>query len=177
MILTDTTIKRLIGTGEIGIYPLNKENIGTNSVDLTLSNVLKVYKDKVLDSRAKNEVEELFIPEYGLVLEPNKLYLACTNERTYTPNHVPKIEGKSSLGRLGIFVHVTAGFGDVGFNGYWTLELVVVEPVRVYAGDKICQISFLQISEPPQVSYDKKESAKYNNQGDKPMESLNYLNK
>ncbi len=82
----------------------------------------------------------------GLVLTPNQLYLGRTVERTETHNYVPMIEGRSSIGRLGLFVHVTAGFGDVGFCGYWTLEMFAVQPVKIYPGVPICQIFFHEIS-------------------------------
>ena len=81
-----------------------------------------------------------------MVLEPNRLYLARTIERTETHNYVPMIEGRSSIGRLGLFVHVTAGFGDVGFNGFWTLEMFAVQPVKIYAGVSICQIFYHEIT-------------------------------
>jgi dCTP deaminase len=84
----------------------------------------------------------LTIPPGGMVLEPNRLYLGRTRERTETHNHVPMIEGRSSIGRLGLFVHVTAGFGDVGFCGYWTLEMFAVQPVKIYPGVSICQIFY-----------------------------------
>ena len=79
------------------------------------------------------------------MLQPNQLYLGRTAERTETHNLVPMIEGRSSIGRLGLFVHVTAGFGDVGFCGYWTLEMFAVQPVRIYAGVAICQIFYHDI--------------------------------
>ncbi len=85
------------------------------------------------------------MPPEGLVLHPNLLYLGRTAERTETRNLVPMIEGRSSIGRLGLFVHVTAGFGDVGFCGYWTLEMFAVQPVRIYAGVAICQIFYHDI--------------------------------
>jgi dCTP deaminase len=77
-----------------------------------------------------------------MVLKPGELYLAQTMEHTVTKNLVPVISGRSSIGRLGINVHATAGFGDVGFSGYWTLELFVVRPVIVYAGMQIAQIYY-----------------------------------
>ena len=74
------------------------------------------------------------------MLEPNRLYLGRTGEHTETKNLVPMLEGRSSIGRLGLFVHVTAGFGDVGFRGFWTLEIFCVQPIRIYSGLEICQI-------------------------------------
>ena len=76
----------------------------------------------------------------------NQLYLARTQEMTQTHNLVPMIEGRSSVGRLGLFVHVTAGFGDVGFCGYWTLEMFAIQPVKIYPGVPICQIFYHEIT-------------------------------
>lgn len=177
MILTDKTIIDEIASGNIVISPLTEANIGTNSVDLTLSNTLVMYTDYVLDARKKNASVQIIISEEGLVLQPNILYLASTVEYTETFRHVPIIQGKSSLGRLGLFVHVTAGFGDVGFKGYWTLELVCVHPIRIYAGMKIAQICYHDISEMPYTDYANKVDAKYSNQGSEPVASKNYLNK
>jgi dCTP deaminase len=95
--------------------------------------------------RRPNRVRRISIPPEGLVLQPHQLYLGRTCERTETRNFVPMIEGRSSIGRLGLFVHVTAGFGDVGFCGYWTLEMFAVQPVRIYAGVAICQIFYHDI--------------------------------
>ncbi|MGA0040711.1 MAG: dCTP deaminase, partial [Pirellulales bacterium] len=103
-------------------------------------------EEVVLDMRKSNRVQRLSIPADGLVLAPNHLYLGRTVERTETHNLVPMIEGRSSIGRLGLFVHVTAGFGDVGFAGYWTLEMYAVQPVKIYPGVPICQIFFHQIT-------------------------------
>jgi len=96
----------------------------------------------VLDMRKPNRIRRLDIPSEGLVLQPEQLYLGRTKERTETHNLVPMIEGRSSVGRLGLFVHVTAGFGDVGFCGYWTLEMFAVQPVRIYPDVEICQIFY-----------------------------------
>lgn len=128
--------------------------IGPNSIDLHLHRHLRVYTNPALDrpgvvvdpssfaldSREENPTKDLFIPEEGLVLQPNVGYLARTVERTYTPKHVPKIGGRSSTGRLFLNIHQTAGFGDVGFDGTWTLELSVVHPVKVYPNQRIAQL-------------------------------------
>ena len=177
MILTDKTINDEIIEGNIVIEPFNPNNLGTNSYDLTLSNSLVFYTELVLDSRKKNSSIPLVIPDEGLVLQPGIVYLASTVEYTETLRHVPILMGKSSLGRLGLFVHVTAGFGDVGFKGHWTLELVCVQPLKIYAGMKIAQLTYQDISEMPNISYDKKLDAKYSNQGKDPVASKNYLNK
>jgi len=177
MILTDKTIIDEIIEGNIVIEPLVRANIGTNSVDLTLSNTLLMYTDHVLDVRKKPQTAEIIIPEEGMILQPGILYLASTVEYTETLRHVPIIQGKSSLGRLGLFVHITAGFGDVNFKGHWTLELACIQPVKIYPGMKIAQICYHDISEMPYTDYDSKADAKYKNQGSDPVASKNYLNK
>ena len=82
--------------------------------------------------KANNPVRHLTIPDSGLLLETNKLYLGRTLEYTKTEQFVPMLEGRSSVGRLGLFIHVTAGFGDVGFAGYWTLEMFCIHPIVIY---------------------------------------------
>ena len=176
MILTDKTIIDEIALKNIVIEPLIEENIGTNSVDLTLSNTLLMYTEHLLDVRKKNSYVPIIISEDGLILKPSILYLASTVEYTETLRHVPIIQGKSSLGRLGLFVHITAGFGDVGFKGHWTLELACIQPVRIYAGMKIAQICYHDISEMPYTDYASKADAKYSNQGKDPVASKNYKN-
>lgn len=85
---------------------------------------------------------DIEIPNDGLVLQPNQLYLGSTIEKTHTTNFVPIIEGRSSIARLGLFVHVTAGLGEAGFDGHWTLELTCVQPLRIYPNVSICQIYY-----------------------------------
>jgi dCTP deaminase len=144
MILSGQEIRSRLGT-DIVIDPFDDRHLNPNSYNLTLHGELMTYEEVVLDMRKANRVRRLSIPPEGLVLSPNQLYLARTVERTETFNLVPMIEGRSSIGRLGLFVHVTAGFGDVGFCGYWTLEMFAVQPVRIYAGVPICQIFYHQI--------------------------------
>jgi len=177
MILTDKTIIDEIAAGNIVIEPLIETNIGTNSVDLTLSNTLLMYTDHILDVRKKNPYVPFIIPEEGMILQPNILYLASTVEYTKTLRHVPLLHGKSSLARLGLYIHVCAGFGDVGFRGHWTLELAVIQPVKIYPGMKIAQICYHDISEMPYTDYANKADAKYKDQGKDPVASKNYLNR
>lgn len=141
MILTGHEIKKRIGS-DINITPFVEERLNPNSYNLSLHNELLVYEEVVLDVKEPNRYRRIEIPETGLVLSPNQVYLARTVEHTETHNLVPMIEGRSSLGRLGLFVHVTAGFGDVGFRGYWTLEMFAVQPIRIYPNIQICQIFF-----------------------------------
>jgi dCTP deaminase len=144
MILSGHEIKSQLGAN-IVIDPFDDANLNPNSYNLTLHDELITYEEVVLDMRKANRVRRLTIPPDGLVLSPNQLYLGRAAERTETHNLVPMIEGRSSIGRLGLFVHVTAGFGDVGFCGFWTLEMFAVQPVRIYAGVQICQIFYHEI--------------------------------
>jgi len=145
MILSGDEIRRNLGTN-IVIDPFDETKLNPNSYNLTLHDEVMIYEEVVLDMRQANRVRRLQIPASGLVLSPNQLYLGRTVEHTETHNFVPMIEGRSSVGRLGLFVHVTAGFGDVGFRGYWTLEMFAVQPVRVYPGVAICQIFYHQVA-------------------------------
>ena len=144
MILSGDEIQRNLGTN-IVIEPFDPAKLNPNSYNLTLHNELVTYEEVVLDMAEPNRTRRLVIPKDGLILAPNKLYLGRTVERTETHNLVPMIEGRSSIGRLGLFVHVTAGFGDVGFEGYWTLEMFAIQPIRIYPGVAIAQLFYHQI--------------------------------
>ena len=141
MILTGPEIQKRLNQ-DITITPFDQKLLNPNSYNLRLANELLVYTEMPLDMKKDNPVEKLVIPPEGLLLEPGKLYLGRTVEFTETRNLVPMLEGRSSIGRLGLYVHVTAGFGDVGFAGFWTLELHCVQPIRIYAGVSICQIFY-----------------------------------
>lgn len=176
MILTDKKILDAIKRGEIVIEPFQRECLGTNSYDVHLSKYLAVYRDRVLDAKKHNGVEMLEIPESGFVLQPGTLYLGVTEEYTETHASVPFLEGKSSVGRLGIDIHATAGKGDVGFSNTWTLEISCVQPVRVYAGMPIGQLIYFEISGDIENYYNRKQNAKYNQRTDKPVESMMWKN-
>ena len=141
MILSGKEIESRIDK-DIIIEPFDKRRINPNSYNLSLHNELLIYKDSTLDMKKDNEVKKLIIPSDGLVLETNRLYLGRTVEYTETKNLVPMLEGRSSIGRLGLFVHVTAGFGDVGFKGFWTLEIFCIQPVKIYPSVEICQVYY-----------------------------------
>ena len=161
MILTGSEIKARLNQ-DIVIEPYDERLLNPNSYNLRLHNELLVYEEIVLDMQRPNRLRRYTIPDEGFVLNPNQLYLARTVERTETYNLVPMIEGRSSIGRLGLFVHITAGFGDVGFKGHWTLEMYAIQPVRIYPGVPICQI-FYHTLEGKVVNYD---SDKYQNNQD-----------
>ncbi len=156
MILSGRQIKEELGKN-IVIEPFNESQLGPNSYNLRLHSDLLVYDAPVLDMKKQNSVSKLTIPEEGLVLETGKLYLGRTLEYTKTDGFVPMLEGRSSIGRLGLFIHVTAGFGDVGFAGYWTLEMFCIHPIRIYAGVQLCQIFYHSIL----GEYDQYSSNKY----------------
>jgi len=141
MILTGNEIRAQLGRNII-IEPFDEALLNPNSYNLRLHDELLVYEEVVLDMKKPNRFRRLQIPPGGLELSPNQLYLGRTLERTETYNLVPMLEGRSSIGRLGLFVHITAGFGDIGFRGYWTLEMFAVQPVRIYPGIQICQIFY-----------------------------------
>jgi dCTP deaminase len=164
MILSGNEIEARMGK-DIVIDPFDLGRINPNSYNLSLHKDLLVYDKHELDMKNENTASPLSIPEEGLVLETGKLYLGRTQEYTETHGLVPMLEGRSSIGRLGLFVHITAGFGDVGFKGFWTLEMFCVQPIRIYAGVQICQIFYHSI----EGSYQTYSSGKYqNNKGVQP---------
>lgn len=146
-ILTGLEIYEQVKRGNIIIEPFNIEQLNPNSYNLRLADKLKVYNvskaDRdYLDMRQDNPTDEIIIPPSGLVLEPNKLYIGSTVERTATEHFVPLIDGRSSGGRLGLSIHVCAGFGDIGFDGTWTLEITVTERLKIYPNAEIAQVNF-----------------------------------
>lgn len=176
MILSDAQILEEIAQGGILIEPFRRESLGSNSYDVHLGNILCVYEDEVLDARAHNLVRKILIPEGGYVLEPGQFYLGVTEEYTETHRHVPFLEGKSSVGRLGIDIHATAGKGDIGFSNHWTLEISVKKPVRVYAGMPVGQLIYFEVKGEVLTAYDKKKSAKYTGRSSEPKESMMWKN-
>lgn len=142
MILTGNKILKEVKKQRITIEPFHKEQINPNSYDFRLGNILKVYKNKVLDPKIKQEVEEIPIPENGIVLLPDRIYLGHTVETMGSPKYVPIIRAKSSVARMGIFVHVTADLIDIGSINQWTLQIHAVQPVKVFANMLIGQVTF-----------------------------------
>ena len=176
MILSDKKILEEMDRGTIIIEPFRKENLGTNSYDVHLGKWLAVYENEILDAKSHNKVKKFEIPDEGIILLPSKLYLGVTEEYTETRNYVPFLEGKSSTGRLGIDIHATAGKGDAGFCNYWTLEISVKMPVRIYKGMPIGQIIYFEMKGEILTTYDKKKSAKYNQRTEYPVESMMFKN-
>ncbi|OPZ23373.1 MAG: Deoxycytidine triphosphate deaminase [bacterium ADurb.BinA186] len=176
MILSDQSIREAIKKGTIVIEPFRDDCLGTNSYDVHLGKTLATYDVEVLDAKKSNPINYFEIPKEGFVLLPERFYLGVTEEYTETHAHVPFLEGKSSVGRLGIDIHATAGKGDVGFKNYWTLEISVKMPVRVYAGMPIGQIIYFETKGDVLTPYDRKASAKYNDKSPLPKESQMWRN-
>lgn len=176
MILSDARILEEVEKRRIVIRPFRRACLGTNSYDVHLGPYLSTYVDGALDARKPNKVEEIRMPKTGFVLVPGQLYLGVTEEYTETHGFVPFLEGKSSVGRLGIDIHSTAGKGDEGFCNYWTLEMSVKVPVRIYPGMPIGQLIYFEISGAVQRSYDAKSDAKYRAINSHPTPSRMYLN-
>ena len=160
--LSGLQIKKEIEQGNIYIENFKELTLNPNSVNLTLNDKLYVYTEMPLDIKLDNPTKEIVIPSSGYLLEPNILYIASVNEYVSTRptiNLTSQIDGRSSIGRLGIKTHITAGFGDVGFSGKYTLEIEVTHPTIVYPNIDIAQVYFTRV-EGELTSY----NGKYQNQ-------------
>ena len=176
MILSDKRILEEMEKGTIKIHPYDRSCLGSNSYDVHLGKYLATYEEHLLDARKHNTIKHFEIPEDGYVLYPGLFYLGVTEEYTETHEHVPFLEGKSSTGRLGIDIHATAGKGDVGFCGHWTLEISVKQPVRIYHGMPIGQLIYFPVDGEIEVKYNRKQNAKYSGQANRPVESMMWKN-
>jgi dCTP deaminase len=176
MILSDKRILEEMEKGTIKVVPYDRECLGSNSYDVHLGPSLATYEHAELDAKKHNTIVHFDIPEDGILLLPHMFYLGVTQEYTETHAHVPFLEGKSSTGRLGIDIHATAGKGDVGFCGNWTLEISVKQPVRVYKGMPIGQLIYFPVDGEIEVKYNQKKNAKYSGQPNKPVESMMWKN-
>ena len=189
MILSDRQILSLLESGDIKIEPFRRECLGSNSYDVHLGPRIGTYVanprvselvpytelPKELDAKVPSHFATCDIPDEGIVLKPGLLYLAATEEYTETHRFVPWLDGKSSVGRLGIRIHATAGRGDVGFMNHWTLELDCVQPVRIYKGMPIGQLTYFETG-PVETPYNKKAQAKYGTRASLPVPSAMHLN-
>jgi dCTP deaminase len=144
MILTGPKIKEEQAKGTLSIAPFDEKYINPNSYDFRLGDTLVVYKNQTLDSKQDNETETITIPEEGFILQPDKLYLGNTLEKIGSDHFVPIIRGKSSTGRMGLFVHITADLIDIGAHANFTLMMHAVQPLRIYPGMRIGQVTFWQ---------------------------------
>ena len=173
MILSGDQILKEVKQGRIVIRPFSPENINPNSYNVTLGDTVTIYRSRkttdrhlndllelerpfpsvVLDAASENATWSFEIPDEGLIIFPGKVYLSPTMEWTETPYHAPILDGRSSGARLGLSIHQTGGFGDVGFKGNWTLEIQSVEPTRIYKGMKIAQMRFEKVEGDLRIKY------------------------
>ncbi len=142
MILTGSEIVKQVKKQRIKISPFDLKNVNPNSYNVELGDYLKVYEDSLLDSKREMKTKIIEISDEGIVLQPNKIYLGYTREIIGSDHFVPTITGRSSTGRLGLFVQITADLVDIGFVGNLTFQLHAVEPLKIYKGMKIGQIIF-----------------------------------
>ncbi|MEU3654449.1 dCTP deaminase [Streptomyces sp. NPDC032161] len=142
MILTGHEITAAAHDGRLTITPFEPDQVNPNSYNVRLGPTLLTYTAPVIDAHRPNPTREVEIGQGGYVLQPGELYLGHTLEQVGSNAFVPLLFGRSSVGRLGLFVEITAPIGDIGFHGQWTLMLSPIRPLRVYAGMKIGQIMF-----------------------------------
>jgi dCTP deaminase len=145
MILTGDEIRNEYKLGKIKISPFNNSQINPNSYDFRLGNIIKTYKNELLDPMVKQETNTVDISQQSITLFPNKIYLGHTYETMGSNFYVPIIRAKSSIARLGLFIHVTADLIDIGSYNEWTLQLHAVQPIKIYAGMLIGQVTFWTI--------------------------------
>ena len=164
VILSDRTLREQLAAGRIVIDPLDESLIQPSSIDVRISNLFRVFRNHtrgVIDVKLDmvDLTELIEIPEASeepFILHPGEFVLGSTLERIGVPDDlVGRVEGKSSLGRLGLLIHSTAGFIDAGFDGHITLELANVAslPITLYPGMKIGQVSFMQMTTPADQPY------------------------
>lgn len=142
MILTGHQIKQEYEENKITIDPFSEDRLSPNSYDFTLGSTMKKYKNYILDCREENELVDVEFSENGIILDPDRIYLGHTAEIMGSDHYVPIIRGRSSTARLGLFIHVTADIIDIGSHNQWTLQLHAVQPVRLYPGMRIGQVTF-----------------------------------
>lgn len=145
MILTGSEIEKQVSLGKIHISPFLKSHVNPNSYNYRLSPSLLEIVDPIIDPVEMSQLREIEIPEEGYLLHPKRLYLGCTIEEIGSSEYVPTLMGRSSLGRLGLFLQITADLGQLGTCHSWTLELKVVQPLVIYPRMVIGQVSFWKV--------------------------------
>lgn len=144
MILTSSEILKNMERGNIAIAPFDADKLNPNSYNVSIGTQLIAYKDVIIDLKQKANTYSMNIPESGLILQPGRLYLAKTLEYTETKGLVPVLYGRSSAARAGLFVHASAGLGDDGYKGHWTLSLIPSQPVKIYPNMSLAQIVYFK---------------------------------
>lgn len=161
MILSGLKIKECVEDGSINIEPFEERLLNPNSYNYRLSDTILEVIDDIIDPASKTHTKKIKIPKSGYVLKPNTLYLGSTYEKIGSDNYVTQLIGRSSVGRLGLFLQVTAPLGHVGCNHNWTLELKTVQPLRVYPKMRIGQVTFWKVYGSIDKSYASGEYNKY----------------
>ena len=159
MILTGNKIREEVLKGNINIEPYEEKLLNPNSYNYRLDKTIYEVLDEIIDPKKKTNIKKIELTDDGYVLMPNKLYLASTYEKIGSSKYVTQLIGRSSVGRLGLFLQVTAPLGHVGCNHCWTLELRVVQPLKVYPKMRIGQVTFWRISGKKTLNY---KNGKYN---------------
>ena len=182
MYLSDTAIREARETGHIVITPWREACVNPHSYDVHLARTLSEYVEVALDCAAAHRVIDYEIPDDGYVLYPGRLYLGVLQEYIHCYNHVPRLCGKSSVGRLGMVPHVAAGEADLGFAGHMTLEIIVQLPLRVYAGMPVGQLTFHTVHGEVASPYGAARGSKYSQpngyeEHPMPVPSRMYLNR
>lgn len=145
MILSGRRIHEAVVAGDIVISPFEPRQLGPNSYDFRLGDRCTVYKNEILDTGTRNDTVDVAVSDSGIVIHPHQVYLFNTHETLGSERFVPIIRGRSSVGRLGLFINITADLIDVGSINQWTLQLHSVIPVRVFPGMLIGQVTFWAI--------------------------------
>lgn len=143
MILTGEEIKRQVRLGNIYINPFSEDLVNPNSYNYRLGQEILEIDEKIIDPKKQYKSRRIILDKNtGFVLQPNKLYLGSTYEEIGSDKFTTILIGRSSVGRLGLFLQITADLGHIGTKHCWTLELKVVQPLRIYPFMKIGQVSF-----------------------------------
>lgn len=159
MILSGTKILEEVKNGNINIEPFDKSMLNPNSYNYHLGNTLLEINDDVIDPHSPSNFKKIPLTDKGYTLKPNKLYLASTKEKIGSNKYITQLIGRSSTGRLGLYLQVTAPLGHVGCNHCWTLELRVVMPLKIYPNMRIGQVTFWLLAGKKTMTY---ENGKYN---------------
>jgi dCTP deaminase len=148
MILTGGKIVEAVRTGEIVLHPFDPSHVGPNSYDFRLGERCKIYRDHELDMARENPTISFTLPSEGLIVQPDRVYLVNTEEVIGSNRYVPIIRGRSSMGRMGVFIDITGDLIDLGAINQLTLQIHAVIPVRLYPGMRIGQVTFWDVLGP-----------------------------
>jgi len=149
MIIAHDQLLEDVENGRIHCKPFRREMVGTNSIDVSLGRNIKIVCNNARDyiePTIDQVTEDFEMPNIGMILEPGVRYLAHTEEEIGSDFYVPIYEGRSSIARMFLWSHISAGFGEVGFKRQWTLELACVGRIRIFPGMRIGQVFFSTVS-------------------------------